>query len=113
MVIQMVKQFNPEHIFYVPYLQPLKLKVEMEIKEGKLDKIELESFVLPKVATIYSDELGVERIFVDGNPVHVMTEIPSGVVYLVNENTLLKVDKQLVKETDNVYQFPVAASQAV
>ena len=113
MVIQMVKQFNPEHVFYVPYLQPLKVKVEMELKEGKLDKVDLESFVLPKEATVYSDDLGVERIFVDGSPVNVMTEVPSGIVYLVNDQTLLRVDKHSQRETGNVIQFPNTASKAV
>jgi len=105
MIIQMMKQKNPEHEFYIPYLQPAKTKIEEAVKEGKLDNVELESFVLPKEATIYISTDGIEGIFVDGLLVDVMTEIPSGIVYLINRETFLKVEKHITKK-ESVIQFP-------
>jgi len=106
MIIQMMKQKNPENTFYIPYLQPVKANIEQAIQEGEFtDKLELEDFILPKEATIYIDGAGIESIFVSGLPVQVMTEIPSGIVYLVNNETCLKVEKHIIKK-DNVYSFP-------
>lgn len=108
MIIQMMKQKNLEHDFYIPYLQPIKAKVEMEIKKGVIDKVELESFVLPKEATILIDGNGIEGIYVDNQFVQVMTEIPSGIVYLMNNEIYLKVERHIVKkENDNLVRFPM------
>jgi len=106
MIIEMMKQKNPEHEFYIPYLQPVKSKVEEAIQKGEIDKVELESFILPKEATIYISADGIENIYVDGHIVEVMTEIPSGIVYLINNETYLKVEKHIPKK-DNVMQFPI------
>jgi hypothetical protein len=108
----MIKQLNPEHSFYIPYLQPIKVNAEQAQKEGKIDKIELEDFVLPKEAAIYSDINGVENIYVDGQIVNVMTEIPSGIIYLINNDTFLKVERYYPNK-NNVIQFPNTVNKAV
>jgi hypothetical protein len=113
MIIQMMKQKNPENTFYIPYLQPVKTNIEQAIQEGKFtEKLELEDFVLPKEAVIYIDDQGVESIFVGGLPVQVMTEIPSGIVYLLNKETCLKVEKHIIKK-DNVFIFPASEKAVV
>lgn len=112
MIIQMVKQLNPEHQFYIPYLQPFKANAEQAVKDGKIGKIELENFVLPKEASIYADISGVENIYVDGQIVNVMTEIPSGVVYLINDKTFLQMERHYQNKKDNVIQFPNTENKA-
>ena len=97
----MIKQKNPENTFYLPYLQPLKANVKSEIQKGV---IELENFVLPKEASIYIDESGAERIFIDGLPVSVMTEIPSGIVYLMNQETCIQMERHVQKK-ENIISF--------
>jgi len=114
MIIQMIKQLNPEHQFYIPYLQPTKANIEKGIKEGKIDKIDLESFVLPKEATIYADSSGAENIYVDGRIVDVMTEIPSGIVYLINNETFLQMDRYIPgNKKEKIIFFPNAINKAV
>jgi len=112
MIIQMMKQKNPEHEFYIPYLQPIKAKIEQAVRKGEIKKVELESFILPKEAVIYISADGIENIYVDGKIVDVMTEIPSGIVYLINNETNLKVDKYILIK-DNVTQFPNINKKAV
>jgi len=114
MTIQMIKQTNPENIFYIPYLQPVKAQIEMKIKEGKIDKIDLESFTLPKEAAIYADEQGIEAIYVDGIPVQIVTEIPSGIVYLLNKDTFLQMDRFIPGNSkEKIVQFPSVLNKAV
>ena len=105
MIIQMMKQKNPEHDFYIPYIQPVKASVEQAIKDGKMNNVELESFILPKEATILIDCHGSEGIFVDGQLTSVMTEIPSGIVYLLSQEIYMKVEKHIIKK-GNVINFP-------
>ena len=114
MIIQMIKQLNPEHLFYIPYLQPVKANAEQGLKEGKIDKIELENFVLPKEAAIYADINGVENIYVDGQIVNVMTEIPSGIVYLINNDTFLQMERHYPNKKENIIPFrQIANNKAV
>ena len=112
MVIQMIKQKNPENTFYVPYLQPIKSNIEQAILEKKLEKIELESFVLPKEASIYIDSNGAESIYVAGRVVEVMTEIPSGIVYLINNDIHLQMEKHVLNK-ETVISFPNSINKAV
>ena len=113
MIIQMIKQLNPEHPFYVPYLQPVKANVEQSIKEGKLEKVELENFVLPKEACILVDQNGVESIYVAGQSVNIFTEIPSGIVYLLNNETNLIMEKYIQNKKESVISFPNSINKTV
>jgi hypothetical protein len=113
MIIQMIKQLNPEHPFYVPYLQPIKTTVEQKIKTGEIEKVELENFVLPKEAAIYIDQNGIESIYVAGRPVSVFTEIPSGIVYLINDEINLIMEKHIVNKNSGIISFPSVTNKAV
>lgn len=79
MMIQMIKQKNPDHEFFIPYLQPVRAGVEK-------DKIEVElvDFILPENATVLVDENGHEAIYLDGKPVKVLTDIFTGKIFLDN-----------------------------
>jgi hypothetical protein len=113
MIIQMMKQKNPENTFYIPYLQSIKRQIEQAIADGKFtDKLELESFVLPKEATIYVDISGIENIYVAGQIAWIMAEIPSGIVYLINTEIHLTVEKHIVKKA-TILSFPNSVNKAV
>ena len=88
MIVRLIKQKNPEHAFYIPYLQPIKANAEKENMQ-----LELEEYILPKEAIILADSNGVEHIFVEGMPVSVMADIEKGGVYLVNAQTFLPMEK--------------------
>jgi hypothetical protein len=113
MVIQMIKQSNPDNPFYIPYLQPVKMQIQEALKKGEIKKIDLESFVLPKEATIYTDEQGIEAIYVNGQKVRVMAEIPSGLVYLLNAEILLQVDRFIPNKNERIVLFPKSLNKAV
>ena len=113
MIIQMIKLLNPEHHFYVPYLHPVKGNIEQGIKEEKHSKVELENFVLPKEASIYVDDNGVEGIFVNGLPVSVFTEIPTGIVHLINNEVNLIMEKHIANRNGSVIPFPNYGNKAV
>jgi len=102
MIIQMAKFTNPEHVFYIPYLQPVKAKCEEEKQFP-----ELVDFVLPKEALVMIADDGVERIFVGSKPVQVLTDAFSGLVYLVNDETYLRMDIHRVGEAARVIAFPL------
>lgn len=112
-IVQMMKLLNPEHAFYVPYLHPIKANVEQSIKEGKFSRAELENFVLPKEASIYVDDDGVEGIYVNGLPVNVFTEIPSGIVRLINNEVNLIMERHTSNKKGSVIPFPSWGSKAV
>ena len=113
MIIQMMRLLNPEHSFYVPYLHPLKANAEQGIRDGKFSGVELENFVLPKEAAIYVDDNGVEGIFVNGLPVSVFTEIPSGIVHLINNETNLIMERHIANKKGSVIPFPCYGNKAV
>ena len=102
MVIQLAKFKNPEHEFYCAYLQPVKAAC----KEKK-EYPELVDFVLPKEAQILINEQGLEQIHVNGMPVQILTDAFTGIVYLVNNETYLKMEKHRVGEAARVIPFPI------
>ena len=96
----MIRQKNPEHDFHIPYLQPIKAKVEQDNMP-----VDLVDFILPKEATILIDQNGVEGIYVDGKPVQVFTEL-TGLVYLINNDEYIQIKQTQPDEKKGILYFP-------
>jgi hypothetical protein len=91
-IIQMVRQKNPEHEFFIPYLNPIKATVI----EKKME-VDLIDFILPDNATIMADEDGVEIIFLDGKPAKVLADIFTQKIVLMNtEGTIQEAKKSIL-----------------
>jgi len=86
MIIQMIKQPNPEHDFFIPYLQPAKHSINEKIKSGELKQQDLilVVFVLPKEAEVLIGQDGAERIL-ENPPLFIFYHInwSSSIVFLV------------------------------
>jgi len=110
MIIQMIKQFNPEHEFFIPYLQPAKNTIAEKIKSGELKQQDLVliDFVLPKEAEVLIGQDGVESISVDGHGCEIVTCAFTGRCWLLNsqQNIRIGIDRH-IEGKSVIIQFPI------
>jgi len=110
MIIQMIKQLNPEHEFFIPYLQPAKSAIAEKIKTGVLKRQDLIliDFVLPKEAEVLIGQDGVESISVDGHGCEIVTCAFTSRCWLLNSqhNIRIGIDRHIEGKSE-IIKFPI------
>jgi len=110
MIIQMIRQLNPEHEFFIPYLQPAKHSIAAKIKSGELKQqdLVLVDFVLPKEAEVLIGQDGHESISVDGHGCEIVTCAFTSRCWLLNSqhNIRIGIDRRIEGKSE-IIQFPI------